>query len=256
MVGESWIRAAETARTARRRRGSSWPAAWPGPAGAVQAKDWLIAGRNPLTWVRLAALAAGVIALIMLKPWVSALALETRRVAAPAVAFGGALFILGEMMVTLLPSERDRLALLAVSGATAGRVLLGKALAAAPALLLTSGLYGLSGWAFALDAGVLALMWQGFWAATGMTAILLGAGALEAPRPVAALPVDEAYQHLFEQVPTGLISQAGLLVAAAFGAAQIWGGPLLAAAAWLAPVTILIAGWLRLDRFLRAGHAR
>lgn len=52
----------------------------------------------------------------------------------------------------------------------------------------------------------------------------------------------------------GFVSQAGLLVAAGFGAAQIWGSPPLAAAAWLAPLLIFAAGWLRLARFLSAGR--
>lgn len=251
---ESWVRVSENARSSGRRRGSYWPALHRGTAGAIQAKDWLVMGRHPLTWLRLGVIAAGIVGLIVLKPWLASSPLETRQWAAPAVAYGAAVFILGEVIVTLLPGEREKLTWLAISGSFAGRVLLGKAFAALPAVLLTSGFYGLAGWAFGLDAGTPELLWQGFLAGTGMVAILLGAGALDASRPVAALPVDETYQQLFEQVPMGFASQAGLLVAAGFGAAQVWGAPPLAAAAWLVPLLICAAGWLRLARFLSAGR--
>lgn len=191
---ESWVRVSENARSSRRWRASYWPALHPGTAGAIQAKDWLVIGRNPLTWLRLGVIAAGVVGLIALKSRLASFPLETRQWAAPAVAYGAAVFILGEVIVTLLPGEREKLAWLAISGSAAGRVLLGKTLAALPGVLLTSGFYGLAGWAFGLDAGTPELLWQGFLAGAGMVAILLGAGALDASRPVAALPVDETYQ--------------------------------------------------------------
>ena len=139
-------------------------------------------------------------------------------------------------------------------------MLAGKLLAALPVVPVTAGLSVLAGWAFAVDTGhagldAVRLLWEGTVAGGGMLAIP-GAGAPEAPRQIAPLPVDEAYQQWFEQVPTGVFSQVGLLAAGAFGAARIWGSPALAAAAGAVPILFLSAGWLRLDWFLRGGRSR
>ena len=253
---ESWLRFSECSRTASLRVPSRWPAFARGPAGSVQAKDWLMALRNPLTWIRLGAFAVAVAAMVFLRPWFSSFPLEARRAAAEAVPYGAILFILGEAVAASLPAEREKLALFAAAGSSAGRVLLGKALAAAPVVLLTTGCYALSGWTFALEPDLAGLFLEGALSGIGMVALLLGAGALEAPRPHPGLPIDEGYQQMFEQIPTGMFSQAGFFAAAAFGAARVWGPPLVAALAWIAPLAIVAAGWLRLELFFRAGRKR
>lgn len=251
---ESWLRFSECSRTASLRVRSRWPALVRGQAGSLQAKDWLMALRNPLTWIRLGALAAVVAAMALLRPWLSSFSLEARRAAAEAVPYGAILFILGEAVAASLPAEREKLALFAVAGSTAGRLLFGKALAAAPVVLLTAVCYALSGWLFALEPDLAGRLLEGALSGTGMVALLLGAGALEAPRRHPGLPIDEGHQQMFEQIPTGIFSQAGFLAAAAFGAARVWGPPLAGALAWIAPLVAFAAGWLRLERFFRAGR--
>lgn len=254
MYRESWLRFSESSRTASLRVASRWPAVVPGPAGSVQAKEWLITLRNPLTWIRLGSLSVLLVAMTALRPWLSSFPLEARRIAAEAVPYGAVLFILGEVVAASLPAEREKIALFAAAGSSAARLLRGKALAAAPVVLLSAGCYALSGWHFALEPRLAGRLLDGALSGAGMVALLLGAGALEAPRRHAGLPIDEGYQQVFEQVPTGVFSQAGFLAAAAFGAAQAWGTPLLAALAWIAPAAVLAAGWLRLDQFFRAGR--
>lgn len=261
---EGWLHFSESSRTTRRQSGSQWPAVMPGPSGSIQAKDWLLIRRNPLSWVRFGALAVIVIALALLRPWLATLAPQMRQAAAQAVPFGAALFILGEAVAASFPAERDKLTLYTVAGSSAAHLILGKALAAMPVVPLTAGLYVLSGWVFSVgvDAGagslgsVTGLLWEGTLSGVGMAAILIGMGAVEAPRHFAGFAVDDAYQQMFEQVPTGIFSQAGLLLAALFGAVRVWGSPLLEAMAWLLPLAALGAGWLRLARFFRFGRTR
>lgn len=253
---ESWLRFSEEARTAHRRRLSTWPALLGGAAGSVQAKEWLLILRNPLTWIRLGALLAILGALILLRSWLSTLPQGVRLTAAKATPYGAALFVLGEIVAASFPAEREKLTLFAAAGSPAGRLLLGKALAASPVVAITAALYPLCGRLFSLELSAAGLFWEGALSGIGMIAILLGAGALEAPRQHAGPPADEAYVQMSEQVPTGIFSQTGLLLAAGFGAARVWGPPLLEAFAWIAPLLALAAGWLRLSRFLRLGRTR
>lgn len=256
---ESWLAFTEATRTAYRRN-SRWPAMVGGLAGSIQAKDWLLLVRNPLTWLRVGATAALLLAAILLRPWLATLPLLTRQIAAPAVAFGGALFILGEAVAASFPAEKEKLAMFAVAGGSAGRLLAGKLLAAVPVVLITATVHAVLGWCFSVEARTTSLLWEGALSGLGMVVVLVGAGALDAPRQTMGPLVDDGYQQLFEQVPTGIFSQAGLLLAAAFGAARVWGSrawesPLVEALLWLLPLLVLLAGWLRLARFFRWGRA-
>ncbi len=245
---EGWLGLAELGDSSARPRRSRWPALVPLGAGAVQAREWLYAARNPFTLFRIA-VTAGL--LVTLFPFGSRLAGAHAEQAALGAGLGLVFFAFCEMAAAIFSNEGARTALWVVTGASPAGVLLGKLTALTPYALLSAASAWLAGLAVGV-AGPGALALQGGLAGLGMAAVMAGLGALDVK--IAEVqeedPETEGFSFALEQVPRGVFSVAGMVLAGLLGAgAVLWPHPVI----WLAPVAALGAGYLRLHRLLRQG---
>ncbi|HEY3366186.1 MAG TPA: hypothetical protein VGK74_14125 [Symbiobacteriaceae bacterium] len=263
---DGWLGLADLGDAAARPRRSRWPAVmapafagravWGPAAGAVQAREWLYAARNPFTLFRLAVTALLLLGLIPGRPWLSRLAQVRHDLVVLAVGVGLIFFAFGEMEAALFSNEGARMGLYVMTGVRPGRLLLGKLAAMSPVVLLTALATGLAGLTVGDGPGTAArLALQGGLVGLGMAAVMAGMAALDAGlKEQEELPEMEGLAAGLEQVPRGFFSMAGLVVAGGFGAGLIWQpGPVAGAVLWVLPPLALGLGYLRLRRLLLAG---
>ncbi|HWI63972.1 MAG TPA: hypothetical protein VNT75_19220, partial [Symbiobacteriaceae bacterium] len=250
---DGWLRLMELADGPNRPRRSVWPRWAPGAAGAVLAKEWVLAARNPATWFRLAALLLLAGALVPGQAALARLAAAHHDLVVLGAGVGATFFVFGELIAAGFSAEGYRLGLAVLSGTGAARLLAGKFLAISPYALAT----GLTAWTLSAVLGDepgtrAAMAGAGLAIGLGQAAIACGGAACDARLTEAEEEHDlAALSALMEQVPRGAGGSLGMAVALLWGAGCVWGAP----AMLLAPVPFLalLAGWWRLRDRLGAG---
>jgi len=248
-----WLLVVETASMTRQRR-SHWPAMVGGPAGSIQAKDWLVVARNPLTRLRMLILGAGWSALLLGRLWPRGVDVQRASLLTLVLGVGLTLLVTGEVVATLFHLDGPGTAIYILSDTGSARLLLGKLMAASPQVLLAaasvaagsvlSGLPVAAGLRLSLIAALIS---------AGATVIMVAGAALDtSPAPVASTADSAALEALFEQVPQGPGAWAGLLSGMLYAVAECY----LLVGGWAigpgvvvlpaVPLMALAAGYVRL----------
>ncbi|MCL5039158.1 MAG: hypothetical protein M1299_04920 [Firmicutes bacterium] len=264
---EGWLNLAELADAASGPRRSRWPTLAPGSAGAIQAKEWLLLGRNRLSLIRLALWTIGSVGLVLAGPLLGQLAPPRQDLVILGLALALTWLCYGEVMAALFSTDRPHLILYIVAGVPSARLLAGKLLAMTPFVLFTA----LSTWTAGLAAGKgamegLSLALAGGGQGLGMAVIMVGMAAIDAvPRNQAEEADSEVLTVLFEQIPRGIGGWSGLALSVVFAMVGAWiisgvarVGPLVTAALFISPVLALVPAYLRLRQLLNdvaAGRA-
>lgn len=245
-------------------RKSKWPALAGGPIGAIQAKEWLQAGRNRFTLLRAAFFVAGLIAAYLLGPVLAKQPEFWAAYLVIAAAYLVVLFSLGELLAAMFIGEGPNLAFYVIAGTSPKQLLLGKMLASIP-----TGLAGLiSTWLFAYFAG---LPWTeqfrlaviGALLGFGMIFVMIGSAAAGiSTKHMEKVADSKLMSQASEQMPSGIGAWTGIGLSLLYGAAGAWAGAggLSATGTVLLVVVLLVltilcyaAGYARLKRLMLQG---
>lgn len=269
---EGWLRLAEVGDAGARARRSRWPAPGGGAWAAVAAKEWLMAGRNPITWFRLAGLALLTLTLFAFRAEVGALAARYHDWVVLGAGAGLVLFAFGEQAAAGFSADGARLGLYATAGVGARHLLAGKVLGMAPLAVLG----GACSWAVALAAGVGAAgqaraAMAGALLVLGAVCVAVGGASLDAAvRDPEEEPDLQALAALMEQVPRGAGGTTGLIGSMVYGGFGVWAlgwgagsgaevgpgwavSPALVIILAVLPLLALLPGYIRLRNLLARG---
>jgi len=255
---DGWLRLSELADGAARPRRSAWPRLAPGAAGVVQAKEWLLAARNPATWFRLGALVLLGLTLFPARPAIERLAAGHLYLVVLGAGLGAVYFAFGELLAAGFSAEGPRLGLLIIAGVSPARLLAGKLLALTPYALLSA----VSTWAVSVAVGGSLLQHLAAALATG--GVALGLIAVSVGGAACDVKISEAEEEhelaalstLMEQIPRGFGGNAGMIGSAVWAGCCAWAysasSPWFLALLGPVPALVLLLGWWRLGRKLRA----